>query len=78
MAEWEGELYFAERFFDHTANIQTDLFWQRDMVTCFRRPLRNPLPKYPLGGWLFPPVLSLKHPLQARVHQLHLCWSGPH
>merc|ERR1712137_1063584 len=46
LAEWEGELYFAEVFFNHNSGRQFDLFYQRDAaVTCFDRAINNPLPK---------------------------------
>ena len=46
LAEWEGELYFAERYFNHGIGREYAVFYQRDSsVTCFDRPITNPLPK---------------------------------
>lgn len=45
LTEWEGELYFAERFFNHNTQKEYNVFYQRDTVSCFTRALQNPLPK---------------------------------
>ncbi len=46
LTEWEGELYYAERFFNHNTQREYNVFYQRDSsVQCFSRPLQNPLPK---------------------------------
>jgi hypothetical protein len=45
MTEWQGEHYFASRYFNHREQVEYVLFWQRDLVECFTRKLTNPLPK---------------------------------
>eukprot|EP01121_Diplochlamys_sp_Union-15-3_P004436 TRINITY_DN1459_c0_g1_i2.p1 TRINITY_DN1459_c0_g1~~TRINITY_DN1459_c0_g1_i2.p1 ORF type:complete len:196 (-),score=33.68 TRINITY_DN1459_c0_g1_i2:119-706(-) len=40
-----GELFWAERIFDHQANKEWVLFFQRDLVVCHTRPINWTLPK---------------------------------
>jgi hypothetical protein len=50
---WNNEMYFAERIFDHTVNMEYNVYMQQDVAVCFSHAINSTIPKPNLSSMTF-------------------------
>jgi len=54
MAYWNDEMYFSTTIFDHSAEVQTDVFSQPDgLINCFDHAINGTVPDPSLGVFTY-------------------------